>query len=312
MREWTLLVAAAVILGAATLCGVSSRAQQRSSTVPITTVVTVLGPHFSEPPTIAKEDVTVYNRKNRLDVTSWVPAQGDRAGLQLALLIDDADSPAAIGEHFNEIKDFIRSQPSTTQVGIFYASSGTTQTASPFDANHAAAAQKIRLPLGRRASTSPSIYLSLNDFVSHWPDNGMRHEALVIASGVDYLYPGLQDPYLATAIDEAQKSGVVVHTIYTGGPRLANTLFRLDIAWQNLVQFANASGGQAFFQGYETPVDFVPIFRQLDTTLKNQYLLTFTMPRSEKNKGELREIRVRTEQRNVEFYYPSQVFVPGP
>jgi hypothetical protein len=313
MRKLTFPVAAALVLASASTLSARSGAQQQpSSTVPITTLVTVLSPHFSAPPAIAKEDVTVYNRKNRLDVTSWVPAQGDNAGLQLAILIDDADSPGSIGQHFTEIKDFITSQPSTTQVGIFYATSGTTQTASPFDADHAAVAKKLRLPLGRLAAASPSIYVSLQDFVSHWPANGMRHEVLMIASGVDYLDPGLQDPYLASAIEHVQKSGVAVHTIYTGGPRLASTLFRMQIAWQNLVQLANGSGGQAFFQGFETPVDFVPIFHELDAVLNNEYLLTFNMPRSEKKKGEMREIRVHSEQRNVEFYYPSMVFVPGP
>lgn len=107
-----------------------SRNQAASSTAPITTVVTVLGHDFSAPPAIAKEDVAVYSGKNRQDVTSWAPAQGDNAGLQLAILIDDNDSPTAIGQHFSEIKEFITSQPSTTQVGLFYATAGTARAAA--------------------------------------------------------------------------------------------------------------------------------------------------------------------------------------
>lgn len=311
MRKPTILIALALILAAPALANGSPRAQQTGSTVPVTTVVTVLGRNYSNPPAIAKEDVTVYNRKNRLDVTSWIPAQGDKAGLQLAILIDDADSPVAIGQHFNEIKGFITSQPATTQVGLFYADNGSARSVAPFGTEPQAVVQKLRLPLGRFASASPSIYLSVQDLVSHWPANGTRHEVLVVASGVDYLYPGLQDPYLQTAIDHTRQAGVVVHTIYTGGPRLANTLFRMQIAWQNLVELANDSGGQAFFQGFETPVDFEPIFRQLNTVLNNQYLLTIDAPRSNKKKGELLEIRIHSEQRNVEFSYPSAVFVPG-
>ena len=311
MRKLTLPAAAALVLAATTIFGVPSRAQQRSSTVPVTTVVTVLGPHFSAPPAITKEDITVYSRKNRQDVTSLVPAQGDKAGLQLAIMIDDDDSPSAIGQHFSEIKDFIMSQPGTTQVGLYYAASGAAEAVAPFSADHESVARKLRLPLGRLAGTSPSVYLSLEDLVKHWPANGMRHEVLIISSGIDHLHPGLQSPYVDAAIDKVQDSGVVVYTIYTGGPRLADASFHVEIAWMNLVRVSGQSGGQAFFQGFETPVDFVPIFRQLNAILHNQYLLTFTAPRSESKKGEMRHIEVRTEQRNVKLSYPSPVFVSG-
>ncbi len=312
MRKFMVLVLALGTAGAAAMGSKLTRKQQSAGpTVPIITVVTVLGPNFSAPPAISQTEVTVYSGKERQEVTSWVPAQRDKAGLQLAILIDDADSSTAIGEHMNDIKDFIRSQPSTTEVGIYYAMSGTTQTAAKFDSNHEEVAKKLRLPLGRLAGASPSIYTSLQDFVSHWPANGMRHEVLLIASGVDRLYPGIDDPYLADAIHHVQMAGVVVNTIYTGGPRLANTLFRMDIAWQNLIQVADGSGGLAFFQGYETPVDFVPIFKQLDMALNNQYLLTFNTARSTKRKGEMRDIRIRLEQRDVRLHYPTQVFVPS-
>jgi hypothetical protein len=313
MRTKTL--SAAVLIAAVTLLsGWSSRDrnQAASSAAPITTVVTVLGHDFSAPPAIAKEDVAVFSGKNRQDVTSWVPAQGENAGLQLAILIDDDDSANAIGQHFSEIKEFITSQPSTTEVGLFYATAGTVQAAAQFDANHEAVAQKLRLSLGATSGTSPSVYLSLEDLVSHWPANGMRHEVLMIASGIDRLSPGIDSPYVASAIKRAQTSGVVVHSIYTGGPRLANSTFRMDIAWQNLDQIAGGTGGHSFFQGFETPVDFVPIFKQLDAVLKNQYLLTFATPRSEKKNGEMRQIQVRAEQRNVKLYHASEVFVPGP
>jgi len=313
MRTKT-LSAAVLIVAVTLLSGWSShsRNQAASSTAPIITVVTVLGHDFSAPLAIAKEDVAVYSGKNRQDVTSWVPAQGDNAGLQLAILIDDDDSPSAIGQHLSEIKEFITSQPSATQVGLFYATAGTARAAAEFDANHEAVAQKLRMTLGPAAGTSPSVYLSLEDLVSHWPANGMRHEVLMIASGIDRLSPGIDSPYVASAIKRAQSSGVVVHSIYTGGPRLANSTFRMDIAWQNLDQLASGTGGQSFFQDFETPVDFVPIFRQLGAVLKNQYLLTFATPRSEKKNGEMRQIQVRTEQRNVKLYHASEVFVPGP
>jgi len=288
------------------------KTQDVSSTVPVTTVVTVLGPNFSARPPIAKQDVNVYSGRMREDLISWVPAQGEKSGLQLAIVIDNADSPTAIGTHFTQIKDFIASQGGTTEVGLFYAVNGSVETESPFSTNRDAVAAKLRLPLGRFAGDSPSVYLSLQDLVKHWPANGMRHEVVVIASGVDHLDPGLDSPYVDEAVEEVQKSGTVVYTIYSGGPQLDNVSFRTDIAWQNLVRISTGSGGQDFFQGFETPVDFDPIFRQINAALQNQYLLTFAAPRSRSKKGELMKIEVRTEQRDVKLSYPSNVFVPGP
>jgi len=291
----------------------SSLARQNTtgSDVPIATVVTVLGHDFSAPPAIAKEEITVYSGKNRQDVTSWIPAQGDKAGLQLAILIDNSDSPVGLGSHLKELENFIKSQASSTQVGVFYAANGTVETASEFSADHDAVAQTLRLPLGRSGGASPSVYDSLQHLVSRWPANNMRHEVLIVASGVDHLYPGPDSPYVASALKSVQSAGVVVHTIYTGGARLAATSFRLDIAQSNLTQIAEGTGGQAFFQGLETPVDFNPILRDLDTALKNQYWLTFTTPRTEKKNGEMREIQVRTEQRKVKLHHAKQFFVPG-
>jgi hypothetical protein len=315
MRRIILLPAAVLVVLAFVLSGwpahAANHSQENTASVPVTTVVTVLGPNFSAPPPITKQDVTVYSGRTREDVLSWVPAQGDKAGLQLALLIDNADSPTALGTHFNELKDFITAQPATTQVGLYYAVSGSARPEAPFSADHQAVAEKLRLPLGRFAGDSPSVYLSLQDLISHWPANDMRHEVIVIASGVDQLDPGLNSPYVDAAVDKVQKSGTVVYTIYTGGPRLANASFRQDIAWQNLAKISAGSGGQDFFQGFETPVDFLPIFRELNAALRNQYLLTFAAPRSQNKKGEAHKFEIRTEQRNIKLSYPSDIFVPG-
>jgi hypothetical protein len=72
------------------------------------------------------------------------------------------------------------------------------------------------------------------------------------------------------------------------------------------------TGGESFFQGLDTPIDFSPYLEQLDMILHNQYWLTFTTPRSSRKKGELRGFRVSTEQHNVEVSAPRQILVPGP
>jgi len=292
-----------------------ARAQQAASpagTVPVTTVVTVLGPKFNAPPPLGKEDIIVHSGKARMDVTAWLPAQGEHAGLELAIVIDDAVS-TDIGAQFKDLATFITDQQKTTKVGIFYADDGTIQAASQFNDDHAAVAKSLRLPIGRFAAYS-SIYLSMMDLIKRWPATRDRREILLIADGIDRFrgdFPTSTD--LESAITSAETAGIMIHTLYsTGVGRVARNLFRSTLGQSNLSKITDATGGEAFFQGLQTPISFGPYLQQLDVVLRNQYWLTFAMPRSKKAKGDLRPFRVTTEQHNVEISAPREVFVPGP
>ena len=98
----------------------AQQAASSAGTVPVTTVVTVLGPKFNAPPPVGREDIIVHSGKARVDVTGWVPAQGEHAGLELAILIDEAVS-TDIGLQFKDLAAFITAQQKTTKLGIFYA-----------------------------------------------------------------------------------------------------------------------------------------------------------------------------------------------
>jgi hypothetical protein len=297
----------AAILISTPLAG--AQGQAVSPMVPVTTVVTVLGPNYTPPPPVAKEDLAVYAGTTRLNVTGWVRAQGERGRLELALLIDNSVS-ADFGTQFGDLKNFIDSQPKDTAVGIFYAANGTVETASPFDTNHEAVAKKLRLPFGQNTGNSPSIYLSLSDLLSHWPGAATRREVLLIASGVDRLNPGPSDPYVQAALKNVTKARAVVHTLYAGSAGFGAS-FRGNIAQGNLDQITAESGGKSFFEGVSAPVAFAPFLNQLDMILRNQYLLTFTTARSTERNGELRSIRIRTEQHNAIISAPKEVFVSG-
>jgi hypothetical protein len=295
----------------ALLCSPSSRAQQNNFKVPVTTTVTVLGPKFTAPPPLTKQDILVYSRKTKLDVINWVPAQGQRTPLQLAIVIDNSASQSEVGNQLKDIAGFISLQSRNTSVGVFYAVNVTVQTAANFSANHEAAAKSLRLPFGPRAGDSPSVYLSVSDLIrNRWPGTGACRELLLISSGIDRLDQGPQSPYVEAAIDDAQKAGVIVHSIYTGGDRFGKS-FRGQFAQSNLVMLTDGSGGYNFFEGLDAPVSFSPYLHRLDMILHNQYLLTFTVAPAKKPKGGLESIEIRTEQRNVELKYAQRVLVPG-
>ncbi len=289
----------------------ATTARAQSSNSSVTTVVTALGPDYSTPPPITKGDVIVHTGKTKLNVVGWEPAKGDHGKLQLAVLIDDAINPSAIGVQFNYIKSFIEEQAPDTEVGLFYAQYGTYTTAANFSTDHDAVAKKVHLTFGRRAGASPSIYLSISSLAKKWPGKpeALRREILVITSGMDLLEPGIYDPYFESAVSEVQKAGVHVDSIYVGPLRLGLSFFGM-IAQGNLGQITSDSGGDAFFQGISTPVSFKPFLDQLNTILHNQYLLSFEAPENAK-RGRLMPIAVRVEESHTRLLYPRQVLVPS-
>lgn len=308
IRQLTSSLLLAFLLFATSPAGAQPQ-RSDSSKVPVTTVVTVLAPNFTAPPPISKSDVLVYSGMKRQDVSALEPAQGDRSALQLAILIDDLSD---INTQIPDLRKFIESLPKATQVGVFYADNGAVRTAADFSTNHEAVAQKVRLTLGLGAAPV-SIYISMMDFMSNWPATEGRREFLVIADGIDRFRGDPASPDVPATIERAQKAGITIHTLYAqGADFVSHNLFRLNYGQSNLAQMADATGGQAFFQGLNTPISFTPLLNQLDMVLHNQYFLTFTTDRSQKKKGELRAFRVRAEQHNVEIAAPRRIFVPGP
>ena len=304
-------IVALLFLGAAASALPAKNADETAPKVPITTTVTVLGPKFTAPPPLTRQDINAFSGKMKLNVLNWVPAQGSKAPLELAIVIDNSASQVNVSTQLGEMAAFVRQQSRSTAVGIFYAQNGTVQVASNFTTDHEAAAKTLRMPLGLRSGESPSVYLSLSDLIKNrWPVTGARREVLLIASGVDQLDRGPESPYVAAAIEDSQKAGVVVHAIYVDGVRFGETL-RGQFAQDNLVQLAQQSGGYDLYEGITTPVSFGPFLNQLNMVLHNQYLLTVAMPGTDKKKGELKPLDLKLEQRNVDLKYPKQILVPG-
>jgi len=312
MRKSLLSFPGFVILAAMLSAALTIGARQAHSqeTVQVTTVVTVLGPNYTPPPAIGRDDVAVYEGKDKREVTGWVPAQGDKATLELAILIDEADRNE-LGLQFTDLTSFIKSQPKTTGIGIFYANNGTILPASQFSTDHDAVAKTLRLPFGTFGAYA-SIYLSLSDLISRWPVTGARREVLLLSDGIDRFRGDPFSPDVDAALEHAQKAGVIIHTLYSSGVgRFGRNMFRVNYGQSNLAKIADGTGGEAFFQGLQTPISFGPFLQQLDMVLKNQYFLAFAAERSKKEKGELKSFRIRTEQRNVEISHADKILVPG-
>jgi hypothetical protein len=157
-------------------------------------LVTVEPRHDPNVPVINREDVMVYQVHDRAKVTGWSPLQGERAGLQLFILIDDAAS-TSLGSQLEDIRHLINAQPSTTAIGVAYMRNGTAEILENPTSDHTQAAKALRLPLGDPgASASP--YFSVVDLIKRWPEGPVRREILMISDGIDrFGGGGPSNPY---------------------------------------------------------------------------------------------------------------------
>jgi hypothetical protein len=155
---------------------------------------------------------------DRAEILDWVPAQGDQAGLELFVLLDDS-SDFSLASQFEDLRMFIKGQPPTTFVGVGYMRNGTVETVAKFTTDHAAAAKAVRLPFGNSGGGA-SPYFSLQELIKEWPLNPARprREVLLITDGIDrYNGGGPSNPNVDATVEQAQRAGILVYTIYTPG-----------------------------------------------------------------------------------------------
>ena len=246
----------------------ASAQQANSSTdVPVHMVVTVKPHRGAQVPAVAADDVKVY-QKGQLDtVASWVPLQGDRAGLQLFILIDDT-SRSTLALQYSSINKFIEEQPATTAIGVGYMRNGSVFVAQNLTTDHALVEKSLRLPLGSGAAyTSP--YLALSDLMKKWPATADRREILMITSGTDPLGGGFSNdpysnPYLDAAFEQAQRGGFIVYSIYSPGVgRAGRGLFRTNLAQTAWTCLSQKTGGETYYLGFGAPVDITPYLQDV-------------------------------------------------
>jgi hypothetical protein len=293
-----------------------------TTTVPAQMVVSVEPTHGTEVPVVGREDVMVFQGRERDEVKDWIPLQGENARLELFVLLDDA-SQAGLASRLDDLRQFINSQPPTTAVGLGYMRNGVVDVVERFTSDHAKVANSIRLPLGNVGAMADP-YLSIVDVIKQWPTNSpaqplmnrwpdvpVRHEILVVSDGIDrFGGTGLANPYVDEAIVEAQRAGVIIYAIYANGVgRYGRSFWRVNWGQTYLSEIAEETGGEAFYLGHETAVSFTPYLEDLNRRLTHQYLLAF-FAKPDKKPG-LQRIKLRTEVPNAELVGAEKVYLPG-
>jgi hypothetical protein len=291
------------------MCGAGRLSAQQTGGVPAHMVVTVEPHHGSDVPAVQREDVMVYEGKERDKVTEWVPAQGDRAGLELFILLDDG-SGENLGSQLDEIRKFIDGQPASTKIGIAYMRDGVARIEQNLTNDHAAASKALRLPVGM-PGVNGSPYFSLSDLIKRWPESGERREVLMISDGIDRYYGSgdMTDPYVDATVDDAQRAGILVSAIYNpGAGHFGHSYWQTYWGQLYLSQVAEKTGGEAYYLGLTgAPVSFAPYLEELTRRLGHQYFLTFLA--KPPKKASLQQVKLRTEVQNVDLVSAGRVYV---
>jgi hypothetical protein len=304
---------AVVIAMTMSIAPLNAQEAATTATVPVRMTVTANVANDKRMPELNQDDIVVKQGKERLKVANWAPAQGNHAGLDLFILIDDA-SNTSLGSHLDDLRTFINAQPSTTAIGIGYMRNATVQIAQNFTTDHAAAAKALRLPLGSVGAFG-SPYLSVVDLMNRWPENQNRRAVVMITDGIDRARSGPNwrglstNPDVDTASRVAMRTGTIIHTIYAPGVgRFHRNYWEATNGQMGIAELSDVTGGESFFLGLQNPVSLAPYLNELQKILNNQYLLSvYAKPG---NKAGLQYLAVSTEVAGVDFAAPDAVWVP--
>ena len=239
---------------------------------PVQMIVT-LGHHYGhEPPALTRDDLTVTQRFDPLPVTNLVPLRGDRAALELFLLVDNCSS-CEPGNKFEELRRFIDSHHPRPAVGI--ATSKTDGCRWPRIRRRIVNAPSRLSTLPPAAN--PPVRFSAYRVDSGWPQGASRRAVLMISNGIDPAANGqLQDPSAEAAIEAAQRAGVTVYAIYhPSADYLATDSSKIYTGQVQLAHVAVETGGEAYFLGFGPLPSLAPFLADIADHLANQYLLEF-------------------------------------
>jgi hypothetical protein len=308
----TAFFAVAVLAAGADRAAARQDQPQNKNEAQVQMTVSVEARHGTDVPPVTREDVVVMEGHDHDTVTKWIPAQGANAGLDLLVLLDDSSS-ISLGSQLEDIRAFISQQPPTTSIAVGYIRNGTVDVVQNFTQDHASAAKSLRLPVGAAAGVEASPYISVSEYLKHWaPDPARpRREILMITDGEDAYYGGgPTDPYVESAVEDAQRAGVPIYSIYAPGSGHAGHSFYRSYWGQNyLSELSDKTGGESYWIGFGAAVSFTPYLDQLTHQLQHQYLLTF-VPKPEKKAG-MQRVRLATEVPGAELVAPENVYVPA-
>ncbi len=244
--------------------------------VPVHMVVTAEALRGSETPAMPQGAVEVRQGRTRLPVTEWVPLQGDKAEMELYILIDERVDPNQTAL-FEQLRQFVAHQPPSTAVGIAFMFIGEARIVRTPTKDHDLAADAVRATSGNE-SAGASPFMSLSALINGWNGAGaLRREVVAVTDGIDRFGDfGDMNMYVDQTIADAQRAGVLVYCLYApalGHAGHSPALIRWGQTY--LGQIAEETGGEAYLMGGDSAAALGQSLADIENHLAHQYEVTF-------------------------------------
>ena len=156
-----------------------------------------------------------------------------------------------------------------------------------------------------------SPYASLSDLIKQWPADNKTREVLIVSDGNDPLGGwGLSSPYVDAAIENAQRAGIVVYSIYFPAVgHSGHSQWRMFQGQNDLAKLSEDTGGESYNLSTAPPVSFAPYTESIVEQLTHQYLVTFLAEAGPK--AGFQSVKLTTEVPNAELVAATTIYVPG-
>ena len=287
---------------------IAAQGARRGPVRPVTIPVTVRldeddGPRDEEFRTV---NLTVLEDGERQEILATRSA-ADRSPLYLALLIQD-DLVPSVATEISALASFIRRLPEGSQVLVGYMRAGTIQIRQKFTTDRERAAKALRIPAGTPNAGPYNPYVSVREALKRYQSQPVGRRAMLVVSdgldvsrGLDSSRAG-QSLDLQRAIEEAQRRGVAIYTIFA--PTFGSDTNRLlaGNGLDSLSRLAKETGGRTFNQLPSAPVSFEPYLRQIEARLARQIALTYLSTHGDKG---YHRIKIETALSDVEIAHPT-------
>ena len=225
---------------------------------------------------LSATDLQIKIEGKQVAIKDLHPATDEQ--VELVLLLDATNGRDMT--LLNDLASLIRVLGPKVRCSVAYMISGQAVFAGPLTNDPMTVLHQLRV----QTLPSSSAYFSIADLARHWPSSAqhVRREVIMVTDGVEPYMNGFFDPsnqYVATAIDEASRAGLTVHTMFwirTASNLTANSYYFVAQQYMQLV--SDGTGGSNYGTGNTAPVTLLPFLEDVLRKMNNQYRVVFELP----------------------------------
>ena len=238
------------------------------------------------------EDLKVFEDGEQQEILATRGAP--RSPMTLAVLVQD-DLVSSFSNEIRGLADFVRRLPQGSRVMVAYLRAGSLQVRQKFTPDLERAARSLRIPISSTSASPYNPFALTRDALKRFESQPVgRRAVLLVSDGMD-LSRGFDSSAPANSVDlqrainEAQRKGVAVYSIYA--PAVGTNAQNLAAIGQgSLKRLSDETGGRAFYQGTGAPLSIDRFLADINTALSRQFALTYLSTHPDKGFHRLRVV----------------------